>query len=104
MSDLAGERQIRQCRQAHSDRKQKKKSKETIRRSLGKVTQQQKITAYAIRKYELDPGAGDRITDNKQISNIRIYLQNLKGVMGKDTKLNDRRVLLSLREWDVDVV
>ena len=66
--------------------------------------QQLKITQYAQAKYKADPGAGDHITTAKAVEGIRLYLQNPNGVMGADTRLDDRRALLSLRKWDVDVV
>ena len=66
--------------------------------------QQQKIKQYAISKYQVDPGAGNPITIQKRVEDIRIYLQNPNGVMCKDTKYDDRRALLSLREWGVDII
>ena len=66
--------------------------------------QQHKITQYANSKYEADPGMGDPITAQKALKDIRLYLQNPNGVMNKDTKLDDRRALLSLREWGVDIL
>ena len=65
---------------------------------------QQKITTYANKKYDSDPGSGHRITGVKRASNIWMFLQNPNGVMGKDTWLDDRRALLSLRKWGVDVI
>ena len=65
---------------------------------------QQKITLYAKRRYRADPGAGDMITAQKGQRDIRVFLQNPNGVMGKDTKHDDRRALLSLREWGADVI
>ena len=66
--------------------------------------QQQKITQYAKSKYGTDPGAGDLIILQKAQHDMRVYLQNPNGVMGMDTKFDDRRALLSLQEWGVDVV
>ena len=66
--------------------------------------QQQKITQYAMSKYEADPGAGDPITMQKRVKDIRLFLQNPNGVMCKDNIFDDRRALLSLREWGVDVI
>ena len=62
------------------------------------------MTQYAKTKYEADPGAGDPITMQKNVTDIRMYLQNPNGVMGTDTKLDDRRALLSLREWGADII
>ena len=59
---------------------------------------------YAEKKYVGDPGAGHKITTEKQTEDIRFSLQNTNGVMGGDTKFDDRRALLSLREWGVDVI
>ena len=47
---------------------------------------------------------GEPITTQKALKDIRVYLQNPNGVMNKDTKLDDRRALLSLREWGVDII
>ena len=66
--------------------------------------QQQKITQYVLSKYQVDPGAGDPITIQKRVEDIRMYLQNPNGVMCKDTKYDDQRALLSLREWGVDII
>ena len=60
---------------------------------------QQKITTYAEKKYEGDPEAGHRITKEKQVEDIRMFLQIPNGVMGKHTRFDDRRALLSLHEW-----
>ena len=66
--------------------------------------QQQKITQYAKSKYIADPGAGDPITLQKARKDIRVFLQNPNGVLGTDKKYDDRRALLSLREWGVDII
>ena len=52
----------------------------------------------------MDPGAGDPITTQKRPEDIRLFLQNPNGVMCKDTKFDDRRALLSLWEWGVDII
>ena len=65
---------------------------------------QQQFTEYAKLKYRVDTGSGDRITEKKGDTDIRVFLQNPNGVMGKDTYLDDRRALLSLKEWEVDVI
>ena len=66
--------------------------------------QQQKITQYTMSKYQVDLGAGDPITIQKGVEDIILYLQNLNGFMYKDKRYNDRRALLSLREWGLDVI
>ena len=65
---------------------------------------QQKITQYAMSKYEADPGAGDPITMQKGVKDMRLFLQNPNGVMCKNKRFDARRALLSLREWGVDVI
>ena len=55
---------------------------------------QQKITMYVDKKYESHPGAGHMIKNDKRVKDIRMFLQNPNGVMGKDTRLDDRRALL----------
>ena len=47
---------------------------------------------------------GDRIVDPKEGSDLRVFLQNPNGVIGNLAQLYDRSSLLSLREWDVNVI
>ena len=49
-----------------------------------------------VTRYKVDPGAGNRITNKKADTHIQVFLQNTNGVMGVDTRLDDRRALLSL--------
>ena len=84
--------------------KKRKKKQEVEQHRKESTMRQQKITLYAKKKYQADPGAGDMITAQKSLGDIRVYLQNPNGVMGRDTKYDDRRALLSLREWGVDVI
>lgn len=101
------ELRIRRTRQGRDRRTRAQKRKEKLKETQHKTDsalQQQKITQYAKAKYSADPGAGDQITMQKAITDLRVFLQNPNGVMGNDTKLDNRRALLSLREWGVDVV
>ena len=59
---------------------------------------------YADKKYDSDPGTGHRITGVKQALDIWMFLQNPNGVMGKDTWLDNKRALLFLRKWGVDIL
>ena len=61
---------------------------------------QRKITQYAKMKYQADPGTGNLIVSQKAKQDIRVYFQNLNGVMGSDTKFDNRRALLSLRDGE----
>ena len=42
--------------------------------------------------------------DRKNGMNLRVFLQNPDGVMAADKELDDRRAMLSLKEWDADVI
>ena len=86
-------------------RAQKRKEKlEVEQHQKERVMSQSKITQYAKMKYQVDPGAGDLIVTQKEKQDIRVYLQNPNGVMGLDTKFDDQRALLSLREWGIDII
>ena len=99
------ERQTRRRGIERRKRAQKRKKKlEVEKYKKDSAIQQQKITQYAISKYQVDPMAGNPITIQKWLEDIRMYLQNFNGVMFKDKRYNDRRALLSLREWDVDII
>ena len=67
-------------------------------------TGQQQVTGYAVRRYEVDNGLGDRVTTSKNSTDLRVFLQNPNGVMGKKQQNDDRRALTSMREWDVDII
>ena len=69
-----------------------------------KHTGQQQITGYAVWWYEVDNGLGDRVTTSKNSTDLRVFLQNPNGVMGKKQQCEDRRALSSLRDWDVDII
>ena len=62
------------------------------------------FTSYAKSKYDVDYGVGQSILQNKDAEDIRVYLQNSNGVLGKDTKYDDRQALLQLQEWDVNII
>ena len=85
-------------------RAQQMKRKQEQQKENNSTLHQQKITTYANKKYNSDPGSGHRITGVKWASNIWMYLQNPNGVMSKNTWLDDRRALLSFREWGVDII
>ena len=87
-------------RRSAQARKRKQEQQETQSGTLV----QHNISKYANKKYDSKPGAGHRITNQKKVEDIRMFLQNPNGVMGWDTKYDDRRALLSLRKWGVDVV
>ena len=99
--------QIRRARRGKERRRRAQTRKEKLAAAQHKTESnlhQHKITQYAVRKYETDSGMGEPITTQKALKDIRVYLQNPNGVMNKDTKLDNRRALLSLWEWGVDII
>ena len=97
----------RQARRQGRDRRTRKQSeKASIEHSkkTRKHKNQRVFTSYAKSKYDVDCGAGHSILQNKDAEDIRVYLQNPNGVLGMDTKYDDRRVLLQLQEWDVNII
>ena len=99
---------VRRTRQRGVERRRrahKRKAKlDTEQHKKESAMHHQKITQYAMSKYQADPGAGDPITLQKAHKDIRLYLQNPNGFMCQDTRFDDRRALLSLREWGVDII
>ena len=69
-----------------------------------KQDKQQQITTYGIRHYEEDKGLGSWIMESKNGMDLRVFLQNPDRVMAADKELDDRRSMLSLKEWDADVI
>ena len=62
------------------------------------------MTEYGVRKYAEDEGLGNSIEQGKVGTDLRVYLQNPDGVMAANKELDDRRALLELKRWDVDVI
>lgn len=62
------------------------------------------MTEYGVRKYAEDEGLGNSIEQEKVGTDLRVYLQNPDGVMAANKELDDRRALLELKRWDVDVI
>ena len=62
------------------------------------------LASFITTKYNADPGSGHRITENKDLGNMRFCLQNPDGILNKDKRLDDRQTYLALREWQADVI
>ena len=103
--------ELSQIRQTHRKgrgrgkrvRKQKRKIKEKQNKTKQQDEQQQ-VMEYGTRKYKEDKGLGARITHEKYGSEFRVFLQNQDGVMATGKELDNRRAMLTLKEWDVDVL
>ena len=97
--------------QHRSGRERRNRLQRRKHRDGNKSTQQQvsqhiqtTLHSFVASRYQIDSGAGHRITEDKNLDDIRFFLQNPSRVLNKDGKLDDRRAYLSLREWGVDVI
>ena len=89
-------------RKINGARKQKRKTQ--VKQIKKKKVEQRQIAEYEIKKYKEDEGLGARIMSDKCVTDLIFYLQNPDGVMAMDKELDDRRALLTLQEWEVDVI
>ena len=57
------------------------------------------LTGFLVKRYEADPGTGQRITEKNNSKDIRFFLQIPSGVLNNNGKMDDRRVYLDFCKW-----